>query len=269
MFDDDRIKHIFANRLKGLRQSIGLSQGELAEKLGVSRGSISYYENCSRVPDIVFLSRVSEYFGVGINFLLGHSENQNPKNEGLGAIIDFSDEAIKKLESGSAAQNYGMALSAIIEHRDFEKLFDIAEYFFMPLAYSGRPNYLDRCDPESEFEYYAFQVSRIFTSILLDLKNDVISFFYDSFANEFSKSDIERKQFLSDKLAHELAYSSYLAKKAEEWEIAEERRHEEEYEVWKASDEYRERLHIYQSVSSFRKEENGIKSDTNGNDKAN
>ena len=47
MIPELNVTQIFAKRLRGLRESVGLSQGELAEKLGVSRGSISYYENQS------------------------------------------------------------------------------------------------------------------------------------------------------------------------------------------------------------------------------
>ena len=42
----------FAERLRDLREAAGLTQKQLADELGVSRGSISYYENCERVPDI-------------------------------------------------------------------------------------------------------------------------------------------------------------------------------------------------------------------------
>ena len=52
----------FAERLKYLRTNAKLTQEQLAEKLGVSRGSISFYEKCDRVPDIVFLERVAMFF---------------------------------------------------------------------------------------------------------------------------------------------------------------------------------------------------------------
>ena len=48
----------FSRLLKELRESKGLKQAELAEKLGVSRGSISFYENGDRVPDIEFLGTI-------------------------------------------------------------------------------------------------------------------------------------------------------------------------------------------------------------------
>lgn len=65
----------FSRLLKELRESKGLKQAELAEKLGVSRGSISFYENGDRVPDIEFLGKTSEFFDVSCDYLLGFESN--------------------------------------------------------------------------------------------------------------------------------------------------------------------------------------------------
>ena len=56
----------FAKRLRFLREERKLSQTELAKDLGISRGSLSFYENAERTADIEILYRVSEYFGVTI-----------------------------------------------------------------------------------------------------------------------------------------------------------------------------------------------------------
>lgn len=235
MFYDDDIKQIFAKRLKGLREAAGLSQGELGEKLGVSRGSISFYENCSRIPDIVFLNRVSDYFGVGINFLMGKSDNLNPQNEKLGLSIQFSDEAIQKLLDN----DHGALLSAIIESDMFDKLFDIAEYFFLPSPHGDRHiHFLDYGSPGDEFDFYVFQLSRVFSSILLERKNEVTEYFYQRFASEFSKADLKKKHFLSVKAAHEKEFAESLAQKARECRISEDAEYDTEYETWKASPEY-------------------------------
>lgn len=75
-------QYYFASRLKGLREEKGVSQQELAAALDISRGAISYYENMSRTPDIETLEKVSNYFGVSFDFLLGRS--------------DYKDNAIRK-----------------------------------------------------------------------------------------------------------------------------------------------------------------------------
>lgn len=63
----------FSQRFKALREEAGLNQSEIAEKLGVSRGSISFYENGDRVPDIEFLYKASSFFQVTADYLIGTS----------------------------------------------------------------------------------------------------------------------------------------------------------------------------------------------------
>lgn len=251
------VKQIFAKRLRGLRESVGLSQGDLAEKLGVSRGSISYYENESRVPDIVFLESVSEYFDVGINFLLGHSENQNPSNEGLGLYIDFSDAAINKLLVGSGSKNYGMALSELIESTHFEELFDIAEYFFLPISFGSKPTFIDCGLFSDEFEYYAYQVSRIFAAMLLERKTEVIDFFFEQASNDFSEGDIQKKTFLEKMRDKELARVRALKEKSDAWLASERARWDTEYATYLQEEEYKERKHRFEKTREYIASESG------------
>lgn len=90
----------FSARLRRLRENSGLSQTQLANELGVSRGSISFYENCDRTPDIMFLCRVSLYYGVSADWLLGLSDkkqNDISISEYTG-LTESSIEAIRKLD---------------------------------------------------------------------------------------------------------------------------------------------------------------------------
>jgi len=50
--DVSGLRHIFAERIKELRAELGLNQGEFADKVGVSRGAMSYYEQEARTPDL-------------------------------------------------------------------------------------------------------------------------------------------------------------------------------------------------------------------------
>ena len=67
---DDKL----AQKIKALRKTRGLTQEQLAEKLGVQRATISNYEIGRRSPHIKELERIAEalgvsleYFGVGSN----------------------------------------------------------------------------------------------------------------------------------------------------------------------------------------------------------
>lgn len=68
---------MISNRIKGMRKERNLSQDQLAEITGVSKTTISYYENGIRVPDADFLVKIARYFNVSADFLLGLTEDEN------------------------------------------------------------------------------------------------------------------------------------------------------------------------------------------------
>ena len=61
---------ILADKIVELRKKNGWSQEELAEKLEVSRQSISKWEGAQSVPDMARILRMSELFGVSTDYLL-------------------------------------------------------------------------------------------------------------------------------------------------------------------------------------------------------
>ncbi len=64
---------ILADKITELRKKNGWSQEELAEKLGVSRQSISKWESAQSVPDMSRILKLSEVFGVSTDLLLKDS----------------------------------------------------------------------------------------------------------------------------------------------------------------------------------------------------
>lgn len=91
-------KEVFANRLRELRIAKKLSQTELAEKLGVSRGSISFYENGERTADIDFIYKIAQFFNVSTDFLLGY-DYPGAQTEAVNCIIDFLSDAQRMCKS--------------------------------------------------------------------------------------------------------------------------------------------------------------------------
>lgn len=61
----------FGELLKSLRVSAGLTQKQLAEKLGISKNAVSYYEKSLRCPSSDILIRVARVFKVSADYLLG------------------------------------------------------------------------------------------------------------------------------------------------------------------------------------------------------
>jgi len=81
----------FAKRLATLRKEAGLTQKELADKLGVSRGTIGMYEIGQRDPDTETLQKLSDIFGVSVDYLLGKTDIRNPSDEITEAVEDDPD----------------------------------------------------------------------------------------------------------------------------------------------------------------------------------
>lgn len=67
------------NRIKELRLERGLSQAQLADKLGISNQIISFYENNKREPKIEMWQKLADFFGVTVPYLQGLEPSWNEK----------------------------------------------------------------------------------------------------------------------------------------------------------------------------------------------
>lgn len=61
----------FGNRLKELRTKAGLTQKQLANRLGVTASVVSYYELSERSPSPEVLVKLAGIFHVSTDYLLG------------------------------------------------------------------------------------------------------------------------------------------------------------------------------------------------------
>lgn len=61
----------FDNRLKQIRVDAGMTQKQLAERIGVAKSVISYYEQGERFPSYDVLIKIARTFHVTTDFLLG------------------------------------------------------------------------------------------------------------------------------------------------------------------------------------------------------
>lgn len=67
----------FGARLKLLRKQDELTQDALAKALGISKSTISMYENGNREPDFETLESFADYFNVDLDYLMGKSDVAN------------------------------------------------------------------------------------------------------------------------------------------------------------------------------------------------
>lgn len=65
-------REIFCERLKELREKEKQTQAYAAEKMGLTRSSIGAYESGKRIPDIVTLNIIANYYNVSADYLLGN-----------------------------------------------------------------------------------------------------------------------------------------------------------------------------------------------------
>jgi len=70
---------IIGQRIAELRKNAGMTQAELAERLGVSHQAVSQWERNETLPDILTLPEIASVFGESITHLLGLPETP-PEN---------------------------------------------------------------------------------------------------------------------------------------------------------------------------------------------
>ncbi|QDQ01164.1 helix-turn-helix transcriptional regulator [Lysinibacillus fusiformis] len=117
-------------RLKEARNKKGLTQIEVAKKLGVTNGALSGYERNYRDPDTKMLKEMAELYEVSIDYLVGNTNKEN-----LTPVLTEKDERdigkrmakIKKdLIEGSSDDN-GDALSFMGEPMSEEAIESLLE----------------------------------------------------------------------------------------------------------------------------------------------
>ena len=72
-------------RIKQLSTERGITQVELAKKLNVSKQAVSNWENDNIQPSIEILMKLSDYFSVSCDYLLGLDDKKYLEISGLTA----------------------------------------------------------------------------------------------------------------------------------------------------------------------------------------
>lgn len=93
---------ILADKIILLRKKSGMSQEELAEKMGVSRQSVSKWEGAQSMPDISKILQLSEIFGVSTDYLL--KEEIEEKEEIPYMENEESESGIHKVSMEEASE---------------------------------------------------------------------------------------------------------------------------------------------------------------------
>lgn len=95
----------FAQRLRTLRIEKNLRQDELAKILNISRQSVSNYENGARFPkDEVLIRRISNFFNVSIDYLLGATSIRYSLSSGLDSLLMENNDVLYSQDKKAALE---------------------------------------------------------------------------------------------------------------------------------------------------------------------
>ncbi len=107
---------ILAEKILSLRKSNGWSQEELAEKLNVSRQSISKWESAAAIPDINRILELAKLFGVTTDYLLKdniekveHSDEDEVDNR-IRVSLQESNDFLKSIVGYGRKTAFGVML---------------------------------------------------------------------------------------------------------------------------------------------------------------
>ena len=74
---------MIADKIKFLREEKGLTQSDLAKKLGITRSSVNAWEMGISIPSTQYLVELAYIFKVSTDYLLGIDKNATIGTEGL------------------------------------------------------------------------------------------------------------------------------------------------------------------------------------------
>ncbi|OQA71367.1 MAG: HTH-type transcriptional regulator ImmR [Firmicutes bacterium ADurb.Bin248] len=89
---------ILADKILQLRRSNGWSQEELAERLNISRQSVSKWESAQSIPDIGKILELSQIFGVTTDYLL-KDEIEKPAYSGTDSLSNLPGVSVQEANS--------------------------------------------------------------------------------------------------------------------------------------------------------------------------
>ena len=136
------MKETFGQRFQRLRKEAGLTQEEVAEKVGITPQGVSKWENDLSSPDINILVKLAEILGVSVEELLGKEKEKTKVLQDfdytkavLKIVVDSEGDKVKinfPLALGEAVLGTYLKLGLkdekdALEGIDFEKIFELVK----------------------------------------------------------------------------------------------------------------------------------------------
>lgn len=93
-------------RIKYLRENARLTQKELGARVGISPGNLSKYELGQLEPNLTVIQKLSEFFDVSSDFLLGLSDNPNASKKGAESDSDAPHDYVYVMGANGIRQRF-------------------------------------------------------------------------------------------------------------------------------------------------------------------
>lgn len=131
---------MFGERLKKLRLEADLKQSDLAKIFGLSTSSIGMYEQGRRTADPETLLKISKYFNVSVDYLLGNTDERNKTDDNKNTskiIFKDAQEAMEFILKQPSLMAFGVPNLSDDEIIEFAN--DILEHIeFMSYKYKNK-----------------------------------------------------------------------------------------------------------------------------------
>lgn len=233
---------MFAERLRKIRITAGLTQQKFASEIGISVAALSYYETGKRVPDMLFLAKIAEYFNAPYGYFLGDSISMTRENADISDKIHLTDAAIDKVrlyieesyESTYDEEDYNI-LNLLLESDDFYKVLNF-------ITWSGSESYL--VTPDEDYVY--FIAAKTLMDLIKKLSNNLT---YKPIIQSIIKDQSEQEDFIKW-MFEEIDKNSNAMR--ERFEQRDKRRHDDyetKYEEYKKTDRYKAVQKIKEAVA--------------------
>lgn len=112
-------------RIKQLRKENGMTQVALAQKLNVTKGTVSTWETNSRVPSFDTLNELCDLFDKRLDYLMGRSDDASSLStediSGQLGVWETEDEYSDIIQQYAKIDDYGKKLIAQMLHMELQR----------------------------------------------------------------------------------------------------------------------------------------------------
>lgn len=173
----------FSDNFKSMRKQRGLTQEQIAETLGVSCQAVSKWETNSSYPDISLLPIIADYFGVSVDYLIGHDTSK--QNEEINTVCAQVGELF---DQGRYCEVIPILREMLIKHPGNEKLM-----YNLAWALSGTCRDSEENYQEAILLYYKILEISTDTEMRTKVSRDLIYRYY-------TLGDIEKAKYFANTL---------------------------------------------------------------------